>query len=94
MSNRQAGAQEVFGHNTDVSYRGRTFHVQTENLGVAEHPTINTLVYHEGSLLNKVTSSYADLGDSVDQSYLDKLKERVKQQHLKVLGGIKKGEIP
>jgi len=48
------------GLNTDVQYRMKTYHVQTEDLG-AENPYILTLLYHAGTILHRVKTDYADL---------------------------------
>ena len=85
------GEDPVFGFNTDVSYRNLTYHVQTENLSDADAPTINTLVYLKGALVRKVSTSYADLGSTLEHP--ETLQERVKQQHLGMLNRIKRGEL-
>ena len=82
---------EVFGFNTDVSYRSSTYHVQTENMADEASPTINTLIYLKGTLVRKISSSYADLPP--DERHSHALEERVKQQHLAVLNRIKRGEF-
>lgn len=87
-----AGETEVFGHNTDVSYRGHTFHVQTENCVEKTQPTIVTLVYQQGSLLRKVSNSCEDLFRRKTMD-VEELKRRVRQQHVQVLTGLKKGEL-
>ena len=48
------------GLNTDVQYRNKTYHVQTEDLGEV-NPHILTLLYHAGSILHRVKTPYADL---------------------------------
>jgi hypothetical protein len=40
----------VPGFNTDFKYRGETYHVQTEDNGLA-NPVVVTLLYHKGAIL-------------------------------------------
>lgn len=48
------------GYNTDVTFEGKTFHVQTEDRGV-RNPVIDTLVYCGGQILHQEKHSYAVL---------------------------------
>jgi hypothetical protein len=82
---------EIFGHNTEVSVRGLTYHVQTENIFDQQSPVVSTLVYQDGSLIKKLTNSYRDLLGEPD--FLQSLEQRVKSQHLQVLGQLKKGKL-
>jgi len=82
---------EVFGHNTEIVFRGTTYHVQTENIYDDAQPNITTLVYNHGCLVKKLTASYADLLHRAD--FLDQLKERVRRQHSTLLAQIKQGEL-
>ena len=91
MEPSKPGAVEVFGFNTEVSYRNFTYHVQTENMTDPPNPTINTLVYLKGTLVKKVSSPYADLLDAPDSA--GAIQARVKRQHQTVLSSIKRGEL-
>ena len=48
----------ITGHNTDVEYAGRVYHVQTEDKGES-NPLIETLVYSRGAILDSRRTSYA-----------------------------------
>jgi hypothetical protein len=50
----------VPGFNTDFKYRGETYHVQTEDNGIA-NPVVVTLLYHKGAILASRRTPYHDL---------------------------------
>jgi hypothetical protein len=68
----------VPGFNTDFKYRGQTFHVQTEDNGIA-NPVVVSLLYHKGAILASRKTSYAELVGKAE--CVDQLKELMKSQH-------------
>jgi hypothetical protein len=68
------------GYNTDFVYKGKNFHVQTEDNGL-NNPVIVTLLYREGKILNSRKVSYADIlkADCLDNVVRDLMKEQHKQ---------------
>ena len=50
----------LIGFNNDVQYRGKTFHIQTEDRGLNTHQ-IETQIFHAGAILDTRIVSYADL---------------------------------
>lgn len=68
----------VPGFNTDFKYRGQTFHVQTEDNGVA-NPVVVSLLYHKGAILASRRTSYRELLEKPDCT--EQLKELMKSQH-------------
>ena len=50
----------LFGHNSNVKVGETTFHVQTEDRGVASG-LIDTTVYHAGRVMHRRTNNYHDL---------------------------------
>ncbi len=80
----------IVGFNTDVVYRGETFHVQTEEKGV-NNPTIETLVYHAGEILLSRRISYSHLLNQKDMR--DTVKQMMKNQHDSVIGELKQGNF-
>lgn len=85
----------VPGFNTDFKYRGQTFHVQTEDNGVA-NPVVVSLLYHKGAILASRKTSYRDLLGKPDSA--EQLKETMKAQHKalmrELLAGAYDAKIP
>ncbi len=78
------------GYNTDFSYRGKSFHVQTEDSGI-KNPVIVTLLYKEGKILSSRKVSYADIlkADCLD----DAVRELMKEQHKQMMKNLKDGKF-
>lgn len=68
----------LVGYNTNVPYKGKLYHVQTEDNGL-KNPLVITLLYCKGTILASKKSSYADLISSPD--YKEKVRELMKEQH-------------
>jgi hypothetical protein len=68
----------LVGYNTNISYQGTVYHVQTEDSGV-RNPHIITLLYDKGTILARKKASYADIAESPD--YEEKVRELMKEQH-------------
>lgn len=49
----------LIGYNNDVQYRGKTFHIQTEDRGAPAHQ-IETQIFHSGAILDTRIVSYAE----------------------------------
>jgi hypothetical protein len=81
----------LFGHNSNVSVAGKTFHVQTEDRGAA-HALIDTAVYFHGRVLHRRTNNYADLLP-LDADREQALKQRVDEQHRGVIDEIRSGKL-
>jgi hypothetical protein len=80
----------ITGFNTDVDFQGVTYHVQTEDKGLAT-PFILSLVYIRGTILASKRSPYEDL---VEQGFDEKvLAERLQKQHKTICAAIKAGKI-
>ena len=80
----------ITGFNTDIEYEGVTYHVQTEDKGVAT-PLVLTLVYDRGTILASKRSPYDDLlTDDFDEKAL---LERLKKQHKLICGAIRAGRL-
>ncbi len=77
------------GFNEDIVIEGLTYHVQSEDRGVA-NPLLETLIYTGGRILDQVRSSYEDLVEDgrVDEKKLIVLLER---QHKDVLRRVRHG---
>jgi len=68
----------LVGYNTNIPYRDKTYHVQTEDNG-KNNPVIVTLLYSQGAILASKKTSYADIVS--DQDYEHKVRELMKTQH-------------
>jgi hypothetical protein len=80
----------ITGYNTDVEFEGVTYHVQTEDKGLAK-PIILSLVYNRGTILASKRLPYDDLleGD-FDEVVLE---ARLQRQHKLICAAIQAGRI-
>ena len=80
----------ITGYNTDVEFDGVTYHVQTEDKGLAK-PIILSLVYDQGTILASKRLPYDDLlvGDFDE----DLLSERLNRQHKLICAAIQAGRM-
>jgi hypothetical protein len=81
----------ITGFNTDVVFDGKTYHVQTEDKGLAR-PVIMSLIYDRGTILASKRTPYDDLvvDQEVDE---DVLAERLNKQHRVICAAVKGGRI-
>src|SRR5690242_12248210 len=80
-----------FGHNSNVTIAGDTYHVQTEERGTA-HALIDTTVYLRGRVLHRRTNSFSDLLP-LNSDREEALKLRVDMQHRSVVDEIRSGKL-
>lgn len=80
----------ITGYNTDVRYREKVFHVQTEDKGLS-NPTIESVVYHGGQVLFAKRSSYDDLVEQ--KAGADEIATRIEHQHRMMIAAIKSGKL-
>jgi hypothetical protein len=80
-----------FGHNSNVTVAGDTYHVQTEERGAA-HALIDTTVYLRGRVLHRRTNSFSDLLP-LNSDREQALKLRVDTQHRSVVDEIRSGKL-
>jgi hypothetical protein len=80
----------ITGYNTDVEFEGVTYHVQTEDKGLA-NPIIMSLVYNGGTILASKRTPYDDLiAEGFDEAVLE---ERLNRQHKLMCAAIKAGRL-
>jgi hypothetical protein len=80
----------ITGFNTDIVHDGVTYHVQTEDKGLAS-PLILSLVYTGGTILASKRASYDDL---IAEGFNEKtLSERLQRQHKLICAAIRAGRI-
>jgi hypothetical protein len=79
------------GLNTNVTHDGVGYHVQTEDLGQA-NPYVLTLVFRGGAIVAREKINYQKvLGDRPGDA---QVKTLMGQQHARIIGRVKAGEIP
>ncbi|HMB16756.1 MAG TPA: hypothetical protein VKN62_10605 [Pelovirga sp.] len=80
----------IVGYNHNVSYRGKTFHVQTEDSGPAR-PQLVTLLYLGGTIISSKKTVYADI---IKVDHLEKVVEDLaREQHKGALRSLTRGEF-
>jgi len=78
------------GFNTDFKYKGKVYHVQTEDNGV-QNPVIVTLLYMGGAILASRKTSYADI---IKFERLEKIvKELMENQHKQIIKDLVAGKF-
>ena len=80
----------ITGSNTNIRYRGKVFHVQTEDSGKA-HPHIISHVFYGGTILSSEKSEYEELLGS--QDITAEVRSLIEQQHKLMLGRLTNGEL-
>jgi hypothetical protein len=80
----------VGGFNTNVRYRERTYHVQTED-GGAESPNIITLLYEGGAILFSRKRSYAEQAGTPDREAA--VRQMMEEQHRATVQALKAGKL-
>jgi len=78
------------GFNHNIKFRGKTYHVQTED-GGRKNPVIKTHVFLGGAILDSVQWSYEDILGK--PSWQEVLKKRMKVQHLEEIRRLISGDI-
>lgn len=80
----------ITGYNSDVRHGSRTYHVQTEDKGLA-NPRIETLIYVGGEILDSTRSSYEDLLEGAESPEFQ-VQQRMDAQHRAVIQDIRNGK--
>lgn len=79
------------GMNTNVHYKGRVYHIQTED-GGENSPTITTFLFKNGGVVASVQrKDYVDLLQS--DSCRERVRALMKEQHKMMIRTLVKGEI-
>ncbi|HMK48566.1 MAG TPA: hypothetical protein VK435_00815 [Thermodesulfovibrionales bacterium] len=68
----------LVGFNTNISYKDKIYHVQTEDSGML-NPVVVTLLYHEGAILASKKTDYSSVLD--DPEFTEKVTKLMKVQH-------------
>ena len=80
----------ITGYNTDIRYREKVFHVQTEDKGLG-NPFIESVVYHGGQVLATKRASYADILQ--EGKGTEAISARMDHQHRMMIAAIRAGKL-
>jgi hypothetical protein len=80
----------ITGYNTDIRYREKVFHVQTEDRGTS-NPVIESVVYYGGQVLAARRSSYDDL--LAEGKGVPEIAARMDHQHKMMVAAIRAGKL-
>jgi len=72
----------LVGYNNNITYKGKVYHVQTEDSGV-KNPVIVTLLYFKGTILASQKTNYSYLIGKKDIK--KDVRELMKEQHKTML---------
>src|SRR5690554_3889368 len=82
----------LIGFNNDVEYRGKTFHIQTEDHGLGGS-TIETQLFYSGAILDTVMSSYADAIEGLgEEEAEERIRAQMKASHRSLFKKLRAGE--
>jgi len=79
------------GYNTNVRYKTRVFHVQTEDSGVTKPHVISHLFADGGRIIKSVKKAYADQLEAPD--LIARVKKLMQEQHKAMLLALRAGEF-
>jgi len=68
----------LIGYNTNISYKDKIYHIQTEDSGL-KNPVIATLLYSKGAILASKKTSYEHILE--DPDFKEKVRRQMKAQH-------------
>lgn len=72
----------LIGYNTNVPYKGKNYHIQTEDSGMT-NPCIVTHLYYEGAILSSAKTNYS--GIIGHPEFEKELRELMKRQHREMI---------
>ncbi len=79
----------LLGYNTNISYKDKIYHIQTEDSGL-NNPVIITLLYFKGAIIASKKTNYSHLLN--DQDYKEKVKIMMKEQHKNMIKELLSGK--
>jgi hypothetical protein len=85
------------GFNSDINYRGATYHVQTEDWGL-ENPFLVSRVFQQGAVLKTFKTHYSKIlgphpPTPTDQKWQQNIGVALKSQHDQVVEFVISGKI-
>lgn len=86
------GTRMLIGYNNDVQYRGKVFHIQTEDRGIVDR-RIETQIFYSGAILDTRIVPYGPLADEPDVDTRNrKLKVLMQTTHRELYKKLLSGE--
>ncbi len=80
----------LIGYNTNVTYKGKIYHIQTEDSGLS-NPVIVTHLYHQGAILSSKKTSYDNIIGHPD--FKEQLRAMMQQQHREMIRELLGGRL-
>ena len=80
----------ILGINQNIPFKGKTYHIQTEDGGL-KNPSVTTVLFIGGTTLASKKTSYADIVKSAQLEEV--IKDIMKEQHKSMLLDLKNGRI-
>ena len=81
------------GHNSDLTVRGKNFHIQTEDWG-EQNPYLVSRIFCNGAVLKTVKVSYAEALKEASVRHHEALKLALQKQHHQVMDALLEGKLP
>lgn len=78
------------GYNTDITYKGVVYHVQTEDKGI-RNPKVETLVFQNGTILYRKTTPYEEILNTDKQQEI--IQALMEEQHQQIIKEAKQGKF-
>ena len=80
------------GYNSDISYQGMKYHVQTEDWGVG-NPFLVSRVFRSGAVLKSIKTSYAEVLPEGPSSKSQAIRLAMRVQHEQILDLLRGGNL-
>lgn len=77
------------GYNTNIQFKGRDYHVQTEDCGPKDSVVV-TQLYHRGAVIFSDKTDYSRFTDNPD--FEKELRNMMRKQHKDVIRNLIKGK--
>ena len=80
------------GINSDVNVRGKSYHIQTEDWGVA-NPYLVSRVFANGAVLKTVKTNYKEAIKTENAPSAELIREALRRQHNAIMEELFSGQI-
>ena len=80
------------GFNSDVNYKGSTYHVQTEDWGI-KNPFIVSRVFKNGAVVVTLKKTYSEIPEIADKKGDLVIKQALRRQHGDIVDQLVSGRL-